>query len=296
MSPERQENIAGPSDAEAFAFVQELARELSVGKIEIPSFPEVAVRIRRVLADENCDSSQVARVVSAEPAMSATLLRMANSAGMNPRGTRIMELKGAIARIGFSNVRTASLAYAMEQIRKAPALAPIRAPLNDLWERSVRVAAMAFVVARTWTQVSPDQALLAGLMHGMGRVYILTRAAKHPVLFADVPTYQKIVRDWHSAIAKAVLESWEIPSDIVDAVERFEELEREGEGEEAPDLTDVLAIASLLVSLEGDPDAMDIQLARASAARRLGITQESCQKVLREAADDLNSLRSVLGG
>ena len=43
-----------PSNKEAFAFVQDLALEMSAGKIEIPSFPDVAVRIRKVLADENC--------------------------------------------------------------------------------------------------------------------------------------------------------------------------------------------------------------------------------------------------
>lgn len=294
MSSERQENISGPSDKEAFAFVQALARELSAGKIEIPSFPEVAVRIRRVLADENCDSGQVARVVSAEPAMTAKILRMANSAGLNPRGIRITELKGAIARIGFSNVRTASLAYAMEQIRKAPELDPIRVPLNELWERSVKVAAMAFVVARSWTGVNADQALLAGLMHSMGRVYILTRAANHPALFNDAAAYQRIVRDWHTAIAKAVLESWEIAPDIVSAVEQFEQLDREGA--EEPDLVDVLAIAHLLVSLEDDHGALELQLDKCTATSRLGLTLATCQKMLQEAAEDMAGLRSVLGG
>ncbi len=93
---------------------------------------------------------------------------------------KITDLKGAVARIGFANVRTASLAYAMQQIRNAPALAPIRQPLNELWEHSVKMAAMAFVAARRWTRVSPDQALLAGLMHGVGKVYILARSAEHP--------------------------------------------------------------------------------------------------------------------
>ena len=70
-------------------------------------------------SDDNCNSGQVATVVGAEPGMAAKLLQMANSAALNPMGSKITELKAAIARIGFSNVRTASLAYAMEQIRKA---------------------------------------------------------------------------------------------------------------------------------------------------------------------------------
>lgn len=294
MAIERRENIAGPSDQEAFAFVQALAQEMSGGKIEIPSFPDVAVRIRQVLADENCNSGQVAMVVGAEPGMTAKLLQMANSVALNPSGRKITELKGAIARIGFSNVRTASLAYAMEQIRKAPELATIRQPLNELWDRSVKVAAMAHVAARRWARVSPDQALLAGLMHCVGKVYILARSAKFPNLFADPAAYERIVTDWHAAVAKAVLESWEIAPDIVEAVEQFEQLDRNG-GED-PDLTDVLTIAEQLVTLQDDPEVMEAQLAQVSASRRLGLTRESCEKVLEETADELASLHAALGG
>lgn len=294
MSASHQGNIAGPSNKEAFAFVQALALEMSAGKIEIPSFPDVAVRIRRILADENCDTGQIAKVVSAEPAMAAKLLQIANSAALNPNGNKISELKSAIARIGFSNVRTASLAYAMEQVKNAPALAPIRKPLNDLWERSVKVAAMSYVVSRSWTKVNADQALLAGLMHGMGRVYILTRAVKHPNLFSDAVAYQQIVRDWNTAIAKAVLESWEIAPDIVYAVEHYEDIERVGNG--APDLTDVLTIANLLVSFHSEPQALELHLKQTTAASRLALTPESCQKVLKETAGELAGLRTALGG
>jgi len=293
MSAQHQGNIAGPSNKDAFAFVQSLALEMSAGKIEIPSFPDVAVRIRKVLADDNCDAAQVAKIVSAEPAMAARLLQVANSAALNPNGMRISELKTAIARIGFSNVRSVSLSYAMDQIKNAPALQPIRKPLNELWERSVKVAAMAYVVARRWTKVNADKALLSGLMHGMGRVYILTRAVKHPTLFSDAESYQQIVRDWNTSIAKAVLESWEIAPDIIDAVEHYEDLERAGTG--TPDLTDVLTIANLLVSFHSDPSQLEIRLQETAASSRLGLTPETCQKALQETAGELASLRQALG-
>lgn len=293
MSAKEQGNIAGPTNQAAFAFVQALALEMSAGKIEIPSFPDVTVRVRKVLADENCSAVQIARVVSAEPAMAAKLLSMANSAALNPSGVKITELKSAIARIGLSNVRSASLAYAMEQIKNAEELAPLRKPLHDLWERSVKVAAMCYVVARSWTRVNADQAMLAGLMHGMGRVYILTRAVKHPDLFADGTAYHEIVRDWNSAVAKAVLESWDISPEIIEAVEHYEELDRAAD---APDMTDVLTISNVIVSFHSDPPAMEMRLKETSAAQRLGATPEAVQKVLKETAGELASLRSVLGG
>lgn len=293
MSAQHQGNIAGPSNKEAFAFVQTLALEMSAGKIEIPSFPDVAVRIRKVLADENVDANQVAKVVGAEPGMAARTLQMANSAALNPNGNKITELKSAIARIGFANVRTASLTYAMDQLKNAPTLAPIRKPLNELWERSVKVAAMAFVVARRWTKVNADQAMLAGLMHGMGRVYILTRAVKHPALFADATAYQQIVRDWNTQIAKAVLESWEIAPDIVEAVGQYEDVGREGTG--APDLTDVLTIANLLVSFHSDLPDLELHLQQTTASKRMSLTPDSCRKALQETAGELASLRQALG-
>ena len=51
------------SDPEAFAFVQALASELSTGKVELPSFPDIAMRVRQVLADENVTPDKVVRVV-----------------------------------------------------------------------------------------------------------------------------------------------------------------------------------------------------------------------------------------
>jgi HD-like signal output (HDOD) protein len=218
---------------------------------------------------------------------------VANSVALNPNGMRINELKTAIARIGFANVRTVSLAYAMDQIKNAPALLPIRKPLNELWERSVKVAAMAYVVARRWTKINADKALLAGLMHGMGRVYILTRAVKHPSLFSDAESYQQIVRDWNTSIAKAVLESWEISPDIVEAVEQYENIERETAG--GADLTDVLTIANMLVSFHTDPVALELRLQETTASKRLGLTPDACQKVLQETAGELTSLRQALG-
>lgn len=293
MPAERREPDSRPANRDAFIFVQALAAEASTGKIEIPSFPDVAMRIRRVLADDDCDAAKVAKVAGAEPALAARLLQMANSVALNRMGVKVTELKTAVARLGFSNVRTASLTYAMEQMRNAPALEPLREPLNHLWERSVNVAAMAYVAARAWTKISPDHALLAGLMHTMGRVYILTRSVNHPGLFADAGSYQQISDGWHAQIAKLVLESWDIAPDVVRAVEKFENPDRE-EGA-SPDLTDVLAVAYLLACFPADSEALEAQLAETSSSRRLGLTRESVQKVLKDSAAELASLHAALG-
>lgn len=288
-----QTQTANSSSAMAFEFVQMLARELSVGRIELPSFPDVAVRVRQVLSDEFVSSAQLVKVVSTEPALAGKLLTVANSAALNPSGPRLTDLKGAITRIGFNMVRSASLAFAMEQIKKSEALAGLRKPLTELWERSVHVAALCYVVARRCSQVNADTALLTGLMHGMGRLYILTRAAKHPALFADAPVYNQIVRDWHAGIAKAILENWEMNEEIIQAVADYENLDRSHVG--YTDLTDVLTVASLIATFHEFPESLEINMQGVKAFERMKLDHDSVMKILADSAREVASLRSALG-
>src|SRR5579872_3488168 len=199
-----------PGDPRAFAFVQQLASELSKGKVDLPSFPDIALRVRKVLSDENVSSDMVVRVVGSEPALAARVMQIANSAALNFSGKAITELRTAIARMGFNMVRSAAIAFAMSQLKKQDALKGLEKPLDDLWKRSASVAAMSHAVAKRYSKINPDTALLAGLLHGIGQLYILTRSSKHPALFADQATYNQIVRDWHSAVAKALLENWDM--------------------------------------------------------------------------------------
>src|SRR6202030_4052473 len=184
----------------AFEFVRSLAGELSAGNVDLPSFPEIAVRVRRVLSDPKSSVEQVVRVVGSEPALSARLLRISNSASLNRSGRPVTDLRTAINRIGHNMVRSASISFSMNQIRKANKLASLAPHLNDLWERSTYVAAYAYVLARTCTRVNPDEAMLTGMMHGLGKLYILTRASDHPELFASESVLNDIINDWYPSI------------------------------------------------------------------------------------------------
>src|ERR1700748_3319722 len=124
------------SNALAFAFVQSLAAELSKGKVDLPSFPDIALRVRQVLADENVTQDQVARVVGSEPALAARLMQIANSAALNFTGKPITELRTAINRMGHNMVRTAAIAFAMSQLKEADSLKGLEKPLDELWMNS----------------------------------------------------------------------------------------------------------------------------------------------------------------
>jgi HD-like signal output (HDOD) protein len=282
-----------PTDMQAFAFVQALAAELSKGKVELPSFPDIALRVRQVLADENVSQDKVVRVVGSEPALAARLMQIANSAALNFSGKTITELRTAISRMGFNMVRSAAIAFAMSQLKKQDALKGLEKPLEDLWKRSAAVAAMSHAVARRYSKVNPDTALLAGLLHGIGQLYILTRSAQHPGLFANQAAYTAIVRDWHSAIAKALLENWEMAEEVIEAVSDFEDLERTHSG--PVDLTDVVTVGNLLAAFKDHPETIELNMHDVSACKRMQIDRSAYEQLIDESEHEIDALRRALG-
>ena len=283
----------GPADMQAFAFVQSLAAELSKGKVELPSFPDIALRVRKVLSDENVSQDMVVRVVGSEPALAARLMQIGNSAALNFSGKPITELRTAISRMGFNMVRSAAIAFAMSQLKKQDALKGLEKPLEELWKRSATVAAMAHAVARRYSKVNPDMALLAGLLHGIGQLYILTRSAQHPGLFANQAAYTAIVRDWHSAIAKALLENWEMAEEVIEAVSNFEDLERSHSG--PVDLTDVVTVGNLLASFKDHPETIELNMHDVAACQRMKIDRASYEQLIDESEQEIETLRQALG-
>jgi HD-like signal output (HDOD) protein len=277
-----------------FGFVKALAQELSQGRIELPSVPEIVLKMQRVLANENVSNDHVVTVLGSEPVLASKLLAMANSAALNTSGRKIADLRMAVARVGFNIVRSASLSFAMEQLRAAAQFKHLEPLLDALWKHSVHVAALSHVVARRFTSLNGDTALLAGLMHNVGRIYILTRASAHPTLFADQLTYQSIVRDWHTNVAKALLENWQVADEIVDAVGNHEDLHREVRGPVT--LTDVVALSTLLQQHISGGALRDPTEPLVWALKRLQVRYADCQSVIDESATEIEALKAVLGG
>ncbi|MGH8260032.1 MAG: HDOD domain-containing protein [Steroidobacteraceae bacterium] len=282
----------GSSAREAFLFVQALAAELSTGRVDLPGFPEIVARVRHALADERVTADKVARVVGAEPVIAARLMRMASSAALNPAGNPVADLRSAIHRVGLNAVRSATLAFAVHQLRRSATLRGLEKPLGVLWQRSVLVASLCYVIARRRTAVSPDSALLAGLLHGIGRLYILTRASRHRALFADVGSFQAIERDWHLGIACALLEHWGIAGEIVEAVRESEDYAREPRGPIG--LSDVLVTGCIIAVHQGQPDLLDARLKSVRPAARLELDRAACEVLIGESGQELAALREAL--
>lgn len=274
----------------AFQFVTQLAEEVSRGRVELPSFPDVAVRVRKVLADEHVGTDQIARVVGSDAGLAARVFALANSAALS-RGKAVSELKTAVNRIGHNNVRTAAVSFAITQLRRASELRHIAKELEELWNEATMVAALCFAVAGR-TKVNADESMLAGLIHNVGKIYILARANRHESMFRDPAALAQVMRDWHCNVGKAIVENWGFPEHIAEAIGEHENIDRQvGD----PDVTDVLTVAVMMSGFVGHEADLELNMQGVKAFWRLGLDNEKCVTVLRECKDEIQALRSALG-
>lgn len=280
-------------NALAFQFVQELAGEVSGGRVELPSFPDVAVRVRKALADENVGADKIARIITSEAGLTARVLALANSAALNRGGKNITDMKLAVNRIGHNNVRTAAVSFAIAQLRRATELKPIAKDLEETWHDATMVAALSHAVAMRVKRINSDEAMLCGLMHNVGKIYVLARANRHPALFNDKIALQSITRDWHANVGKAIVENWGFPAHIAQAVGEHEDLERQTE--DGADLTDVLTVATMLAAFLGKTTDLELNMQGVKAFARLDLDNSKCIFIMDDCAEEIAALRSALG-
>lgn len=281
---------AGTSDA--FQFVAELAEEVSRGRVELPSFPDVAVRVRKVLADEQVSNEQIARVVGPDAGLAARVFTLANSVALNRGGKTISELRTAVNRIGQNNVRTAAVSFAIAQLRRASELKHIASELEQLWQEATMVAALCYSIASRVPGLNADESMLAGLLHNVGKIYILARANRHGHLFKDPAVLSQVMRDWHANVGKAIVENWGFPEHLAEAIAEHENIDRSAS---QADVTDVLTAAVMMSGFTGHEADLELNMQGVKAFWRLDLDNSKCVHVMQDCKEEIAALRSALG-
>ncbi len=148
-------------------------------------------------------------VVGSEAALAARILRLANSAFLNPTGEPVNDLRIALTRLGVQLTRCTAVSFALQQMKLGGGDAALRPELQELWRSGALVASIAYVLARESRAANPDEALVAGLMHNIGKLYI-TVSAPRGQSAAGGEAWAEAVREWHPAIAVFDSETLEV--------------------------------------------------------------------------------------
>lgn len=263
-----------------------LTQAIARDELELPSLPEVALRIREAAEEPEVSAQSLGAVVCEDPGLAARLLKVANSPLF--RATRpIDDLNLAISRMGVQFAANLAAGMAMEQLFQATSDVVDRT-LRRYWNQALEVAAIAAVLARTFTSLRADVASLAGLTHIVGVLPVLAWAEAHPGALSDSITLERVIDRTHGDLGSAILHSWGFPEEVARVPKRYRDFTRR-----APraDYVDVVTVA-YLQSLSGSahPHA-DLDWAAIPAFGNLGLEPDACQ--LEEEA--VASARVALG-
>ena len=274
-------------------FVTELERSFTERRLDLPSLPEVALKIRKALADENVSVSEVVRLLGADPALAARIIRTANSALFYRGSKPITSLSGAVSQLGHKMVRNVSLSFAAQQVFIGYGSRDVRDLVSAIWRHSVHTAVLAHMLARIRSTINPDDAFLAGLLHEVGKLYILMRAKDDVDSLVGEAAFAAVVTEWHPRVGRALIESWQLADELAAAIGDHEIV-----GLDSPDpptLTSIVAVANYLAGQSAvacdDPEFF----AKAPGFGGLSVDKPTFDWLIRAADVDVRLLALAFG-
>lgn len=210
-------------------------------KLALPTIPDVSFKIRRAINDNKANNSKIARVVQIDPSITARLIQISNSPLYRGR-RKIESCPEALTRLGLKAAQDIITAFSMKAVFNAKSPI-IRKKMQELWAHSSTVASISAVFAHKTPGFDPDRAMLAGLIHDIGIVPILTYADKQPEILETPKDLVDTVKKLRADIGVQIIRKWDFPSDFEDVIINAENWHRTGS--DKADYTDIVMIAQL---------------------------------------------------
>ncbi|MEW5875507.1 MAG: HDOD domain-containing protein [Candidatus Zixiibacteriota bacterium] len=193
---------------------------------ELPTSPAVVSAVMGLTADLNTEITKLARALSADPALTAKVLRISNSPFYG-RARSVSSLDEAVMILGFFTIRSlvvATSAYSMFKRNGGDGLE------HSLWEHSLAVAMGARITARRLNAGHVDEVFLAGLLHDIGVLILLQKMPREYRGILDtarkndtplIELEKEKLGFNHVDLGVAMLERWNFPPFLVESIRLY---------------------------------------------------------------------------
>jgi HD-like signal output (HDOD) protein len=268
---------------------QEIITAIEKDQLVLPTLPEVALKVREVADDPDADIDKLTSVIGNDAALSARIIRVANSPLL--RASRAIEdLRTALMRLGIQYTCNIATGLAMEQMFQATSdLVDMR--MREVWSRSSEVAGICHVLCKHYTKLRPDQATLAGLVHKIGVLPILTYAEDHPALLKDSFTLDAVIDELHAPLGDLILKTWGFPEELAHIPTQHIDFTR---SIPKADYADVVTVAMLQSYLGTDSAMTKIDFTKVKAFERLGLDPDMQVSESEDLSADMEAAMSML--
>jgi putative nucleotidyltransferase with HDIG domain len=190
----------------------------------LPRFPENIVTLQKKIDEPEAELSEIARMVSTDPSLTADLLKVVNSAAfMLPK--RVDNIVEAVKLVGLRGLKNLLYQYGTQQV-----LGSETPETKALWEHSYRTAYYAYNLARSVTKKRDilDDVYAGGILHDMGKIIF---SSTHPEMINRIEQFcldkgipAELFEDLssglnHAEIGGRIARKWNFPDALVHAIE-----------------------------------------------------------------------------
>lgn len=258
------------------------------GELCFPTSLDASRRVLKAVENPDIGLASLAKILVAEPLLSAKVIRLANSVALNPGGQLVRDVRQAVLRVGMDPIKSLAMVLVMDQLRQAQRHTGCRELSNRLWERSVHVAALSYVLARKMTRLNADEAMFAGVVHDLGRFYLLSKIADYPALLENRAVLAETVNDLTLEATTLVLNALNLPASVIEAVAAS----RVFNGKMPPETLGDLLFVARAVSPRHDPiDELDARIIpAANAAVALKLDQGTVEDIIAASGNEIYSI------
>lgn len=280
-----------PSSQSEQLLTGRILEDLRQGRLMIPSPPEVGERVGRAVLAAGDDEEQVIQALMTEPVLAAKMLQAGNRAFGHDG---VESVARAVRLLGTEKVASAAVNCVLRESLRSRSPA-IQAAMRRWWERSLRVSAISYVLARLSERFDPDLAATAGLLHRIGEPVLLCYANLLQERI-DAQTLQQILSDHTVEVTRIVASMGYYGPELKVALTESGNPLRSHPG--AADYADILVVADRHADLGHPQAAAGPPLDQMPAVKRLGmgeISPELSLKIMQAAKDAVVRANSLLG-
>ena len=222
-------------------FLVHVQTELDANRLVLPTLPDVALKVRDAVAKGEATSQELADMIVTDAALSARLMQVANSPLY--RGTvEVNNIQMAVTRLGSSTIRTLITSLVMQQMF-SPANSLLEQHFRETWEQGVNVSSISRALTSFVPHLNPDEAMLAGLIHQIGKLPILMLVEDIPEFNESPSRLNKLLEKAHPPIGKIIMDTWDFPEELKLVASEYVDFQRDS-GEKA-DYVDLVQVAFL---------------------------------------------------
>lgn len=272
--------------------LQAFAQYYNSEEMEIPSLPDIAVRLRHAM-QYDIGVADAVKIIQLDPVISAKLVEVANC----PLYVCAIPAKScftAVNRIGLHATRNLVISLSIHHIFKTHSPL-IKKYLDKIWKQSLYISTLSYVLASVSKQANPEEALLAGLICDIGAVPFLSFAANLPKEYyteADIELALPYVK---GPIGYRILQDWGFAEEFINIPLHSEDW-YQNQGPEL-DLTDIVVLSRLHSKIGHNESAELPAITSIPAASKLkdySLSPEHSLKILHEAKQQINDALATL--